>query len=656
MKRKIKCLAILLLVLVSIFAITACNNSESEEGRESLRLNYTDIQLKVGDKFALLAEYTAKEGCVLKYKCENDQIAVVDEYGEVTAVSLGETKVIVEYGEFTEECKINVSLGEMIPTMDIIYLDADEIGVSLNDTLNLKSVISYNGKQYYDAAFTYELSDNSVGKMEDDQFVPLKIGVTQILMTGTWRGYEGSSLEKLITVNVTAPVIISLNGGMNGVEIYTLKNFDGIQYENSVKLDIKVTEGGTPINFDVKILDGEEFFDFDDQNYIVTGKSSGVGDIQVSCKGTDGTIYTQQYTIKVKRPVALKNDKIYEFDASTGMLDAEEIFNQPDTKIIDAFEGDLPLKVSDGRIMELAVDGKSVPTERYITVYNNICGYTIPLIAYSKIIYSAEDLKYFNVNNNAKDFSQAKTFDGYYVLANDIELGASLGANGTSINSVSHLIDGKPDKNAPGKTYYREYGLTGTFDGRGHTVKGMTFNVGGLFGLINGTVKDVAFVGSELYGLNATTMAFNVYDDACFENVYIEVVKQSNHIDAAGFAYRVSHQMSMNNVIVKAIGLTNANRNYGSFAISVFGGEKNAELTSWQNVYVISSIGMTYGTGNLKADASNQSVTEGVYLYTGVKRYGDEEEMKADVQNDYSSFESTHIWSIQDGIPVWKGF
>ncbi len=355
-------------------------------------------------------------------------------------------------------------------------------------------------------------------------------------------------------------------------------------------------------------------------------------------------------------------DALIDYDMSVGLTTQNmiDMFGTSELTILSAksTEKAFDIAVTDNRLA-LTKEGEPFVADgnAYEVLFETDNGTFLfeNFIPITKIIYTAEDLKYFNVNNNAKDFSQAKTFDGYYVLANDIEKGVPLLDNGTGINGISHLIDGSPDVNAPGKTYYREYGLTGTFDGRGHTVKGMTFKVGGLFGLINGTVKDVAFVGSELYGLNATTMAFNVYDDARFENVYIEVVKQSNHIDAAGFAYRVSHQMSMNNVIVKAIGLTNANRNYGSFAISVFGGEKNAELISWQNVYVISSIGMTYGTGNLKADASNQSVTEGVYLYTGVKRYGDEEEMKADVQNDYSSFESTHIWSIQDGIPVWTG-
>ena len=174
--------------------------------------------------------------------------------------------------------------------------------------------------------------------------------------------------------------------------------------------------------------------------------------------------------------------------------------------------------------------------------------YSQPFVAATKVIRTAADLAYFELKDitkvQGKSIVSSTRFDGYYVVANDID---ATGYNHKVITSDEESYeltfkvgaDGKvlATKNLDTDLYKVEEvhrytdrairgGLEGTFDGAGHTISNLTVINQGLFGLVtSGTVKNVGFTGVNLkgseYGMNTCLFAQNV-SDGRFENVYVQ--------------------------------------------------------------------------------------------------------------------------------------
>ena len=174
--------------------------------------------------------------------------------------------------------------------------------------------------------------------------------------------------------------------------------------------------------------------------------------------------------------------------------------------------------------------------------------YSQPFVAATKVIRTAEDLAYFELKDitkvQGKSIVSSTRFDGYYVVANDID---ATGYNHKVITSDEESYELTFEVGADGKVLatkkedtalykvaeVRSYtdrairgGLEGTFDGAGHTISNLTVINQGLFGLVtSGTVKNVGFIGVNLkgseYGMNTCLFAQNV-SDGRFENVYVQ--------------------------------------------------------------------------------------------------------------------------------------
>lgn len=174
--------------------------------------------------------------------------------------------------------------------------------------------------------------------------------------------------------------------------------------------------------------------------------------------------------------------------------------------------------------------------------------YSQPFVAATKVIRTAADLAYFELKDitkvQGKSIVSSTRFDGYYVVANDID---ATGYSHKAIKSDEESYkltfkvgaDGKvlATKNLDTDLYkveeVRSYtdrairgGLEGTFDGAGHTISNLTVINQGLFGLVtSGTVKNVGFTGVNLKGseylMNTCLFAQNV-SDGRFENVYVQ--------------------------------------------------------------------------------------------------------------------------------------
>lgn len=429
----------------------------------------------------------------------------------------------------------------------------------------------------------------------------------------------------------------------------------------------------------------------------------------------------------------------YYFEGTSGTftnIDKATIFGAANVNIIGAKYNGNELTVEDGAIEgfeNVALhDGSDITLSIYAD--NKDLPYMVNVIPVTAIIENTNDLaNTFNITNIVLDGKNAvegtTEFGGYYVLANDIDASGythKVTNKGNLTDSVKWL-DGssmpyskleKINSNSNGNGYVRggiatHGGLTGTFDGNGHTISGITVQGHGLFGLIvGGVVKNVGFT-------DVTLSSKNEYEDcalfaaqmvgATIENVYV----QANDISSTSQTYSNKGLLSIsafgtNNIRNSIFDYDFADRETRKVTYGLIAGVDNNSTRGsvvGQNAYVISNSALTVralnnlsnstqmavGTNEKSLSATaldqlrfnliggvitdngdetytytlnNQSFTTAsstsimgtnhwwADVYTGsIYRYNSIEDMEA-ANNSYTAFSDTY-WDTTDGIPTW---
>lgn len=294
-------------------------------------------------------------------------------------------------------------------------------------------------------------------------------------------------------------------------------------------------------------------------------------------------------------------------------------------------------------------DRMTVGEDYPVTLYNEESGtaFVRDFKYVSKVIDEANDLAMFKIVNTFEGTMatvESGLFDGYYVLGKDID------ATGyTHINGITRVDEASSiwfDTNG-----FKNCGLTGTFDGNGHTISNMTINRHGLFGVINGgTVKNIGFENLALTGGNSCSLAYYTLG-AVIENVYLDIASITNGWSMSAVAASFCNA-SISNLIIEvgenvagAASFTLYNSNNDTRGASVF-----------SDVYIVSSLLATPST----IDGENRDCEN---TYAGIKRYDTLADMISNKNylgeetlspNDYSSFTESGCWHLsEDGIPVF---
>ncbi len=202
-----------------------------------------------------------------------------------------------------------------------------------------------------------------------------------------------------------------------------------------------------------------------------------------------------------------------------------------------------------------------------VTIGNDTWTYD-NIFCVTKILKTVEDLAHLNVGNA----SHVK--NGYYILGNDIDCnGANIGGASTT-NDNNHNLWGN--------------GFTGTFDGRGYAIKNATTTGYGIFGAIDGTIKNVKFeqiTFAKDASLFARTMGAS--SRVTLENVTIDIVGwNSASTDGSVFGRSRTNQVTYTNVVINvADGITitklfggtdNAAQNNGNLTVNLGAGSSIA--------------------------------------------------------------------------------
>ena len=301
-------------------------------------------------------------------------------------------------------------------------------------------------------------------------------------------------------------------------------------------------------------------------------------------------------------------------------------------------------------------EGQAIPTgENYVFIYTDSGFYTEPIIGATKILKTVDDLKMFNAKGGYYDksvkvgtdgenivefWNPAQEQSGYYVLGADIDANAYVHGSRLAedvATKIPDVIAGKDGElgtaddvgvaggfnnstwNAASSYEGKPIGLTGTFNGLGHTIDGMTMGSTreGFFGIVNGgTVKNVAFTDVKSTQTYVYVIA-NYLIDATIDNVYIatNTYNSADKENNPGFLYGKGSAILANTAYNTTISnsLLRLNKWSGTSEAStfgaLFGSTHSNESFTFENVFV-------YVRNHFKYITETITETEGVETKT----------------------------------------
>ncbi len=714
--KKLIALASLFLMATTALAVTGCKPNEDPPvlPEYTVDIQGESVRLTLGDTTRLTVNYDLQEGAVLAFASSDPSVVTVDEYGNLTALKLGTAIITATYGDLSDTCTVEVTLGDQLPMLQMSF-EAEEFTIYKDQQQELAGTVLFNGKTYEDVELTYEVSDETVGKVEDGVFKPLAEGTTTVTVTASWRGITEGLMTKTITFTVVPKVVLTVNGGISEINLWT-ETVEGTDYVATSSFEVVASIDDVPLAVTAELTSGSRYVDFDG----TTVSSKGfVGEAEITLSyEIRGEAKTQVIPVHVTPTLYNYEGVVENFSIIHGeVAKGKSLRSILGTDILAAYdENGNPLTVENNKLFGIEDNKSADGIDTTITIYSARRGYTVRLTGYSGIFAEAEDFEVFDINASyaSGNFSPIDTdkpmgaWDGYYVLLNNID----------ATNYV-HRVGGG---NLSGRGQANNFpcGLQGTFDGRGYTVKGMTIGAYGVFGYIsNGaTVKDVAFVDVKLQNAErAATLAQWIYN-ATISNVYIQLAEGTySQKSMSGFAGGISGSTVSNCIVEldKNCVFTDQTSSVFACALHEYANEGEGK-TTYTNVYVITTSdelgyykydknevkeyrhffaenkmpveeapapapasettdsstdsstsedstagttdGSTGGEGTVDPelpDEPQQPATpvfvDANYMIKGVFAYGSVEEMLA-AGNNYAAFIT--FWDVTGGTPVWK--
>lgn len=654
--KKLAILATVFLLTATAATVAGCTRRQ-QQPTSSYEVSFASdsMLMTLGDESALIADYKLVEGQTLSFSSSDEGVVTVDQYGRVKALSEGTATITVCYGTASDTCVITVSMNGLLPLLQMPGIPSNSIVMNSTSTLDLNGTVLFNNKVYTDLTINYELSNPSIGKVENGIFQPTQMGETEIYATASWRGSNAASLTKTISVSVVPDLLFMVNDGDSEITLYT-------QSEMVAPFVVTAEMGGETLNASVEVTSGNQYVKYDAENQqLVSLGFSGEAVVTVSCE-FNGETLMKTFPVYVKPTVyeyqsVLKNFSAIHGDVAIGTT-LKAILGGDIVSAID--EDGNALEVKDNKVLGVksSKDGKFTSK---ITVFTKKYGYAMNIEGYSGMFSKAEDFAVFNTNVSYSSATQfvpvdstkaMQKWEGYYVLTNNIDASEyTHKQSGTNLHSRG-IQSSKP------------YGFYGTFDGQGYTVKGMTVQAYGIFGyIVNAEIKNVAFTDVTLDDTTAYSTVLAAWiDNSTVSNVYVSIANEGAYGDRA-----TCFAGGVNASTIKACVIETKESfsfNSGLKAMGCFNYlnreryNKDEVQSTFEEVYVISNAITGYYQSTdtyIKAENEDLTIPEGANFVTleGVKKYATLAAQQADSSNTYATF-NNGCWEIENGKLTWK--
>lgn len=200
---KMKRLFVLLPLITLLFGCNNKSNSKPSGGGEviqnAITLNVNTISLSEEKTFQLEATVDpALQKYLLFWSSENEDVALVDDNGLVTAVKKGYTIIVAQVGKYFARCAIEVTNYVPVDSLSV-SLDKTIFTLNVNDTYELTPVVRLGNQVIENYTVTSLISNTEVISYSSNVITALHAGNADILLTYSYLEY---SVQQLLHVAV----------------------------------------------------------------------------------------------------------------------------------------------------------------------------------------------------------------------------------------------------------------------------------------------------------------------------------------------------------------------------------------------------------------------------------------------------------------------
>ena len=580
MKTIKRLLLILSLTLCGLLVFVGCKkDDETEEPTTSqeLTLNYDNYRLEIFQSVTLKidGEYDGTP----TWTSDNPTVISV-ENGVVTALAEGSATITAKIGDTTLTCNVTVAATADVPML--VFDGFEEISVMTGDTYELTPYVLYKGEKYYDAEFTYVVEDTQIATVSGATLTAQKVGQTVLYVSANWRSYVDNDLLKTsLPLKVNDDVLAKIETA--SADLYMVQTDlvkYGKTYANHAQLQATVLKDGAAVDAEYIVWrSSDESVVTVDADGVARAVSIGKAEITVAYENGDSVCTSMPLTVTVEKPlVDITRFKPLLIDCFTGndlIAADDEVISYDFSEMTDGRAVTSITDVNTGAAVAYNAQTKAFTDvaigESQWLVDNDLFTIKTNVICATKVISTAQEFlnlqKYGNLT--AKDYTytykgqeevvNAKNYEGYFVLANDIDITrADYGeAKYLQMEYVAIGVDENFFKQIT------EVGFSGTFNGLGYAISGVIAGEGGMFGNISaaGTVKNLVVRDARIQRITWRTTGViangicgtldNVTVDVDFENLSYDTDKSRT----AALAYHL-HNVTLKNVYVSARNLS----------------------------------------------------------------------------------------------------
>ena len=462
-----------LLLSAFLFACNGCKNNPNPSNPDSpsvnpeepvggITLNYYNKDLIYGDSLSLIATYEIQTGATLSWKSSDENVVTVNGDGDVKTVSTGEADVVATYGEYSAKCHINVSFGQFLPQLVIENVSDNYIVLGKGGDYNIQGYVYFNNVRYHDGVeIKCEIADTSIATANDNMTIAAKnVGETEMILSTTWKGFSGSTLQKTVKVKVVEDVeantfvtVGETTEITDKIRLSLVGEWQGKTYDDFATLTGELVVGGERQNVTFEYIkeDGSDVISIKDNKVVAENIGSSYVEARCSYNGVE---YVNVIEIAVTCPVE-EYEGSFDYCVSED-FDVNNVFGAG-AVILSATQGDRKLTVKRGKLITDVVP-RGRETEE-ICVLSSLGGYVFKSVnAYTKAIKTADEFI------EALTLKAGGIISGYYYLYNDITV------------DMTSQIGSFYETNGQQNRYFE-----GVFDGQNYTVNA-TVGTNGIFG------------------------------------------------------------------------------------------------------------------------------------------------------------------------------